>query len=223
MDNLELAKRLDFANHHSNSQPADIENLCREVLEKGFNSAFVNPCYVKLARQLVGTRAKVGTVVSFPLGQDTLAGKIALIHEAVAAGADELDVVPNIGLFLAGDEASFSKELKTLAEAAHHQSRPIIIKFIIETGLFDNLKNGRELVEKAAVLIRDSGADFVKICTGMGPRGASVGDVKLIREAVGNSIKIKAAGGVTTRAEAEALLTAGADRLGTSHAPEIIS
>lgn len=222
MDDHELAGHLDLANHHPQSTPEDIEVLCQKVTEFGFNSAFVNPCYVALAKSLLVNRTKVGTVVSFPLGQDTLNAKISAVNELVQVGADELDVVPNIGTLLTGDEDGFKAELQELVAVAH-QSRPVIIKFIIETGLFDNLDNGRELVKKAAVLIRDSGADFVKICTGMGPRGASVKDVNLVRQAVSNTIKVKAAGGIDTRAEALALLAAGADRIGTSHAVKIIS
>ncbi|MBU1327028.1 deoxyribose-phosphate aldolase [Patescibacteria group bacterium] len=218
-----LAQHLDFANHHASATPSDIHALCKGVMEYGFNSAFVNPCYITLARESLGNAAKVGTAIAFPLGQDTLSIKKTAVNEAVMLGADELDIVPNIGAFLAGEDDAFYAELKAIVESTHMVGKPVVVKFIIETGFFDKLADGKTRIQKASRLIQGSGADFVKICSGMGPRGASVEDVKLVREAVGATMKIKVAGGIDTLREAEELINAGADRIGTSHAIEIVT
>ena len=101
-----FAHYLDFANHHADATPADIEKLCNDVVGYGFHAAFVNACYISFVRRglakLKKESVRVGTVISFPLGQDTIAAKVAAVNEAVQLGADELDVVPNIGTFLSG-------------------------------------------------------------------------------------------------------------------------
>lgn len=227
----DLAQKLDFANHRANATRADIEALCRGVVTYGFHSAFVNPVYVPMAKKLIGDKASVGTVVSFPLGQDSLAVKIQAAGEAIAAGADELDIVPNFASFLEGRDGQYLSEMKELVSAIRQRKPNTIVKFIIDTGFLLNdpsvlsaeeLTHAESLVRKAALLIRDSGADFVKVGSGWGPRGASVRDITVVREAVGTTIKVKAAGGIDTYQEAVALIEAGCDRLGTSHAVEII-
>lgn len=228
-----IASHLDLANHHPDATPEDIKNVCQKVLTYGFNGGFVNPCYIALARVELGDRAKVGTAFSFPLGQDTLDMKLFAAREAIRLGADELDVVPNNGLLLT--ETGFGQyrdELKAIVEAARGARVDIVVKFIIETGLFlieettastDEKDRGEFLIKRAAEAILASGADFVKICSGMGKRGASLNDVRLVKEAIGNApIKIKVAGGIDTIEEAQAFLDAGAHRIGTSKAVEIM-
>lgn len=218
-----LAQYLDFANHHANATPSDIRTLCKGVVEYGFNSAFVNSCYITLAREFLGNAAKVGTAIAFPLGQDTLPIKKTAVNVAVMLGADELDIVPNIGMFLAGEDDAFFAEMKELVESAHMVGKPVVLKFIIETGYFDALPHGSQRIQEASRLIQASGADFVKICSGMGKRGASVADVRLVRKAVGPDMLIKAAGGIDTLEEAQSIIEAGANRIGTSHAIEIVT
>ncbi len=218
-----LAPSLDFANHHANSTPADIRKLCDEVMQYGFHAAFVNPAYVSLAKEYLGKKAPVGTVVSFPLGQDTQALKMAITNNAVSQGVDELDVVPNIGTFLAGDENAFLSELSHIIESAHMLSRPIIVKFILEPGYFDKLPDRKTKLARAAELILASGADYVKIGSGMGPRNPTLEDLSIVKEVVGTRIKIKVAGGIETREQAKAFLDAGAYHLGTSHAIDIVT
>lgn len=212
-----LEKYLDFANHHQDATPEDIERLCRSVAEHGFHSAFVNPCYVSLARKLLGPDGVVGTVVSFPLGQDTTKAKVASSCESVKNGADELDISMNVGLFKAGQDADVLSEMKEIVARVKEVSSRVIVKFIIETGLLED-----EEIKKAAELVVRSGADFVKTNSGWGPREASLADVALIREVVGDKVKIKVAGGIDTYQEAISFIEAGAHRIGTSHAPEII-
>lgn len=214
-----LASHLDLANHHADATPEDIRALCANVVKYGFNAAFVNPCYVSFARRVLAKQAKVGTVISFPLGQDMLDTKIFALRDAIKLGADELDIAPNNGLLLSeGGFGQYREELLTMVQAARTERQDIIVKFIIETGFLEEI-----LIKRAAEAILASGADFVKICSGMGPRGASLEDVKLVREAIGNApIKIKVAGGIDTIEEVRSFLAAGAQRIGTSKAVEIV-
>lgn len=217
----DLARHLDFANHHANSTPDDIKKLCRDVVTYGFHTAFVNATYVRLAKSEVGNAAKVGCVISFPLGQDATASKMAAANTAVADGADELDVVPNIGLYVSGDQEGFLKDMSQVVEAARVYGKPVVVKFILDPGYFDDLPNKKAAMQDVARLIQQSGADFVKIGSGLGPRGPKVSDVLIVREAV-PEMAIKVAGGIDTKEEALAMLAAGASRIGTSHAIDIV-
>jgi len=215
---MNIAKYLDFANHHPEATPAQIRDLCQKVKKFGFHSAFVNPCYISLAKEYLEDKFPVGTVISFPLGQDTRDGKVLLAIETTRKGADELDVMMNVGLFKAEKYKEVLEEMKAVNFAAKEIRRNVIVKFIIETGFLTN-----EEIKKASELVLKSGADFVKTCSGWGPRGARLKDVKLIREAIGDKIKIKVAGGINTYQEAVDFINAGANRIGTSRAIEIIT
>jgi len=217
MDVKLLASCLDLANHHPESTPEEIKDLCQKVREYDFHAAFVNICYVPLAKESLGGKGAVGTVVSFPLGQDGKEVKILAAAEAVKRGADELDVSANVGLFKAGKSEEVLAEMRAIVEKVKGISQLVVVKFIIETGLLTD-----EEIKKFSLLVLRSGADFVKTCSGMGPRGASLRDVSLIREVVADKIKIKVAGGIDTVKEAEDFIAAGADRIGTSKAVEII-
>lgn len=222
MDRATLVKYLDLANHHAEASYDDIEVLCDHVAKYGFNAAFVNPFYIssaqKYAYEILKKKIKIGTAISFPLGQETLATKIASALEAVKNGADEIDVSTNTGLLNFGQDELYSEELKQIVEAVKNQRKETVVKFIIETGLV--LFEDR--IKKAAEMILRSGADFVKVCSGMGPRGASLKDVELVKSVVGDKIKIKVAGGIDTLKEATDFIQAGVSRIGTSKAIEII-
>ena len=217
MDQKRLAAHLDLANHHPDATPEQIKSLCQKVKQFGFNSAFLNPCYVKLARELMAEKGRVGTVIAFPLGQDKTDVKILGAIEATRSGADELDVSLNIGWFKAGKKDEVLKEAQKIVEAAKNIKKGVIVKFIIETGLLND-----EEIKEISQLVLKSGADFIKTCSGMGPRGASLKDVGLIKAAIGDKIKIKVAGGIYTQAQALAFIKEGADQIGTSKAVEII-
>jgi len=231
MDHISPAA-LDFANHHANATREDIRILCKSVLAHGFNSAFVNPVHVAYAHSLMEGKGKVGTVVSFPLGQDVREVKILALQTAIGDGADELDIVPDSSLIMTDRYDEFEAELRALVNAARTVRESIIVKFIIETGLFvpehfltlntPEITKGREQIVNASKCIERSGADFVKICSGMAKRGVSVDDVTLIRSIVSPKMKVKGAGGVDTKEEALAILAAGANRIGTSHAPKLV-
>lgn len=211
---LKLSSYLDLANHHADATPDQIKQLCANVIKYKFNAAFVNPLYVPFAKSL---GVKVGTVISFPLGQDALDIKLAAAKKAAADGADELDISANVALFKTAYWDQAAAEMTQLVTAAKAVNSHIIIKFIIETGYLTSNE-----IKQASVCVLNAGADFVKTCSGMGPRGATREDVRLIRQAVGNKIKLKVAGGIATHAQALAFIQAGTDRIGTSKAVEIV-
>lgn len=214
-----IAPYLDFANHHQNSTHKDIEELCAKVIKYGFNSAFVNPYFVKFAKEKLAGKAKVGTVISFPLGQELPSIKVASAQEAVMAGADEIDVVLNVGLIKEGLWDESFAEMKAIAHAAKGVKKDVVVKFIPEVSYLTP-----DEIKKVATLIADSGADFFKTSSGSvgGSRGPEVNDIKLVREVVGDRLKIKVVGGITTFDQAKTFIDAGADRIGTSHAVEIV-
>jgi deoxyribose-phosphate aldolase len=217
MNQTEFAQYLDFANHRPNATFSDIQKLCASVKKFGFHTAFVNPCYIALAREfLFGTKSKIGTVVAFPLGQETTDIKNLATLKAVNEGADELDICMNVGWFKAGKLTAVKNEMRKLVDTAKSVKLKTIVKFIIETGYL----TGNE-IRQASKLVMESGADFVKTCSGMGPRGAKLEDVSLIKGVVGDRVRIKAAGGITTLQQVKDFLEWGADRIGTSHAVEI--
>jgi deoxyribose-phosphate aldolase len=213
----DIAKCLDLANHRADATEAQILELCRKVVEMGFNSAFVNPHYIEFIRENFGGKLKVGTVVSFPLGQELLNIKLAMARAALTSGADELDVSLNVGYIKEGNWEKSFEEMKEIVMAVREISVGKVVKFIPENGYLTE-----DEIKKTAELILKSGADFYKTCSGMGPRGAEVSDVTIVRSVVGDKLKIKVAGGVTTREDAEKFIAAGADRIGTSHAVEIV-
>jgi deoxyribose-phosphate aldolase len=217
MDKKNLAGFIDFANHHADATPGQIKELCQKVKDHRFHSAFVNPCYISLAKEILD-KGLVGTVIAFPLGQETRDAKVFNSIEAARKGADELDISINIGLFKAGKTILVLEEMKAVVAAVKNIRKNLVIKFIIETGFL----TGPE-IKAASQLVVQAGADFIKTSSGLGPRGASLKDVELIRKAIGDQAKIKVAGGVDTFQEAADFLKAGADRIGTSHAMEIIN
>jgi len=159
----------------------------------------------------------VGTVISFPLGQEMKDIKVLSAIEAVNQGANELDISMNVGLFKEGKTDLVLAEMETIVKVVKTLKKSTLVKFIIETGLLTE-----EEIKKASQLVLKSGADFVKTCSGMGPRGASLKDVELIKSMVGGRIKIKVAGGIDTYQEAIDFINAGVDRIGTSKAIEIL-
>jgi deoxyribose-phosphate aldolase len=218
MDKSTLSQYLDFANHHQEATPEDIRQLCQKVAEYHLHAAFVNPFYVPFAKDfLKEVNGLVGTVIAFPLGQETKDIKVLSAIKAVKDGADELDISMNVGLFKAGKIQEVLEEMKSIFTSVKEIKKTTIVKFIIETGLLSD-----EEIKKAAGLVLESGADFVKTSSGWGPRGASLKDVELIKGVVGDKIKIKVAGGIDTLKEVLDFINAGVGRIGTSKAVEII-
>jgi len=204
----------------------DILALCEEAKENGFISVCINPAYVPLAgSNLDGSGVRVCTVVGFPLGATTTATKAAEAAEAVRSGADEIDMVMNIGALKGDRDDLVEKDIRAVVEAAREayakravsMARPVqagarvIVKVIIEACYLTD----EEKVRACQAAVR-AGADFVKTSTGFGSGGATVEDVRLMRRTVGPSVGVKAAGGVRTLRDAEAMIEAGANRIGAS-------
>jgi deoxyribose-phosphate aldolase len=204
----ELARLIDHTLLRATATPADIDLLCGEAVQYGFHSVCVNPCHVtRAAAFLKDTEVKVCSVIDFPLGAGTLGIKALEGMEAVRNGAHELDVVMNIGLFKARMYEAVALELFDFIRL----SPDAVHKVIIETCyLTDAEKAG------AAKLVSELGAEFVKTSTGLGPSGATVEDIALIKENIDQSTKIKASGGVRDLDTLISMVKAGAERIGTS-------
>ncbi len=208
---MNLAPYIDHTLLKPDATPTQIRQLCAEAAEHHFASVCVPPCYVRLAAEaLHGSGVPVCTVVGFPLGYALAKAKFFEAHLALADGATELDMVINVGALKAGELAEVEEEIGQLAELCHF--RGAILKVIIETALLTDAE-----IVTACRLCAEAGADFVKTSTGFASRGASVADIALMRQSLPDGIRIKAAGGIRTRALALALVAAGADRLGSSN------
>ena len=205
---MNLAKYIDYTLLKATATPADIEKLCQEAHQYGFFSVCVNSSYVPLAAQLLkGTDVKVCTVVGFPLGAMSTQGKLYETSTALAQGADEIDMVINLGLFLSGQTAKVLDEIALLKQ----ETADKVLKVIIETCYLND--DQKRLASQICV---DAGADFVKTSTGFGTGGATLADVQLIKEVVGDRAKIKASGGIRNRETALKYIVLGLSRIGAS-------
>ncbi len=212
-----IASFIDHTLLKPDAKPAQIEQLCAEAREHGFTSVCVNPSFVPLCVELLkGTAVAVCTVIGFPLGATSTAAKVAEAEEAIAQGAREVDMVIPIGWLKAGDQEYVSKDIAAVVKAAHEGQA--ICKVIIETALL----NDDEKVA-ACRIAAQAGADFVKTSTGFANDGATIADVALMRRTVGQSVGVKASGGIRSLADAEAMIAAGANRLGTSAGVAIVA
>ncbi len=204
-----LASTVDHTVLKPETSRKTIEKFCKEAIEWKFASVCVNPTHVKLAASLLkGTDVKVCTVIGFPLGANTSFVKAAETRDAIANGAQEVDMVINIGALKDGDYDLISRDIKAVVDAAAGQAK---VKVIIETCLLTE----QEKI-KACLLAKSVGADFVKTSTGMSTGGATVEDITLMRKTVGPQMGVKASTGVNDREIALNLIRAGATRLGTS-------
>ena len=205
---MDIAKYIDYTLLKATATPADIEKLCKEALEYGFYSVCVNSGYVPLAAQLLkDTDTKVCTVVGFPLGAMSTQAKLYETSVALTQGAQEIDMVLNVGLFLSGNVAKVLDEIALLKQETGDR----VLKVIIETCYLND--DQKRLASQVCV---DAGADFVKTSTGFGTGGATLADVQLIREIVGDRAKIKASGGIRDKQTALQYISLGVDRIGAS-------
>jgi len=195
----------------------EIAALVRDAREYGFHAVCVNPFYVRLTKRLLeGSGVKVCTVIGFPLGA-TLPGVKAREAEIVGrAGADEVDMVINIGALKSGMDDIVYDDIRAVVRSFKSVVPKGVVKVILEVGLLS-----REEIEAACLAAEEAGADFVKTCTGFGPRGATVEDVALLKRLVGGRLGIKAAGGIRSYEQALRLIEAGATRIGTSSGVKI--
>lgn len=186
---------------------AQIKKLCDEGMEYGTASVCIPPSYVKQAKEYVGDKLKICTVIGFPNGYNTTAVKVFETQDAIAGGADEIDMVINIGALKDGREGQVCDEIKKIKAACGDK----ILKVIIETCL---------LTEEEKILackwVTKSGADYIKTSTGFSKAGATLEDVRLMKKHVGANVLVKAAGGISGLEDAQNFLDEGASRLGTS-------
>ena len=211
----DVARAIDHTLLKPEATPEEVRRLCDEARKYSFASVCVNPGYVPLACSVLGgTVVKVVAVVGFPLGATSPASKAYEACEAVAAGADEIDMVINIGALKALDYRVVFDDIRMVVESA----RPAPVKVILETSKLDD-----EDKIAACALAKVAGAAFVKTSTGFGGGGATLEDVALMRRVVGPSLGVKASGGVRTREQAEAMLAAGATRIGASASVAIVT
>ena len=206
--NMAIQRFIDHTLLAADATKEKIEKLCKEALEYHFASVCVNSCWVKLASEILsGSDVAVCTVVGFPLGAMDTESKAYEAEKAVADGADEIDMVINIGYLRSGMDDEVLCDIKAVREACLGK----VLKVIIEACLLTDEEKIR-----ACRLAEEAGADFVKTSTGFSSGGAAVADVALMRKAVGGRLKVKAAGGIRTLADARAMIGAGASRIGAS-------
>ncbi len=216
MNPRDIARTIDHTNLKPDATAAQIEKLCAEAREYGFASVCVNPCRIALAAKLLeGSGVTPCCVVGFPLGAIPSESKAAETAVAVRNGAREVDMVINIGAAKDGDWALVERDIAAVKAACGDAAK---LKVIIECCLLTD----EEKVEACRAAVRAK-ADFVKTSTGFSRGGATVGDVALMRRTVGPDVGVKAAGGIHNRAEAEAMLEAGANRLGASSGIAIVT
>src|SRR6266481_2614394 len=204
-----LAAILDHTLLKPESTSAEVERLCREALDYGFACVMLNPTYIALASSfLAGTGVKIGCVVGFPFGANTTNVKRYEALDAIRLGAHEVDMVMNIGALKSGDRVRVQADMRGMVQIAHDNGA--ILKITIETALLS-------LEEKilACQLAVAAGADFVKSSTGFSHAGAVPADISLMRGVVGEKLGVKASGGIRTFEDAQTMVEAGANRIGT--------
>ena len=212
-----LAKTIDHTLLKAIGTADQVRELCIEAKKYGFASVCVNPSWVPLcARELAGSEVMVCTVIGFPLGANSSEIKAAEAKLAVTQGAKEVDMVINLGLAKAGDWKGVEEDIRSVVAAA--APAKATVKVIIETCYLTDVEK-----VKACQAAAKAGAQFVKTSTGFGTGGASPEDVKLMKKTVGDSLKVKASGGIRSYHDAILMLDAGADRIGASSGVAIIS
>lgn len=212
MNIKDILKKCDHTLLKQTATWAEIKGICDEGIKYGVASVCIPPCYVKSAKQYVGDKVPVCTVIGFPNGYNTTDVKAYETERAITDGADEIDMVINIGKVKESDYNAVKEEISAVKKACKGK----ILKVIIETCLLTD--------EEKTVLcgiVTEAGAEYIKTSTGFSLGGATLGDIKLFSENIGKDVKIKAAGGISTVEDAEKFIEAGADRLGTSRIVKI--
>lgn len=215
-----IASSIDHTLLRPEATAADIRKICKEAIEYCFASVCVNPYWVPLvASELAGSPVKVCTVVGFPLGANMTASKVAETESAIRAGAQEIDMVLNIGELRGGNFDAVHEDIRAVVDAAHQgRAHPkAIVKVILETALLDDKQKAI-----ACTLAKIAGAEFVKTSTGFAAQGATAHDVALMRRVVGAEMGVKASGGIRTLEDLKSMVAAGASRIGASASVKIV-
>jgi len=219
----QFAKLMDSTLLKPTATRADILRLCEEAVQYHFATVVVFPFWLPVARRaLEGSDVKPATVIGFPFGASGRAVKLYEARTAVTQGAKEIDVVINISALKSGERGIVETEVREIVDAARltgmtQDAKRTVVKFIIECYYLTD-----EEKRIACEIIRDAGGDFVKTSTGTAPGGATVEDIRLIRNVVGPDVGVKAAGGIRTTEQAMEMLDAGASRIGTSNAAAVV-
>ncbi len=212
---MEIGKYIDHTNLNMDATAKDIAKLCQEAMEYNFESVCVHPCYVALAKELLeATNIRVCTVVGFPLGMNTPKTKAFEAIEAVEMGADEIDMVINVGALKDKDYKYLQMEIEDIRDSIDGK----VLKVIIETSLLTE----KEII-KMTEICNNTFVNFIKTSTGFGKRGASLEDVKIINDHKNEILEIKASGGIDTYEKMSKLIEAGATRIGTSNSVNIVN
>ena len=213
MTEKEIMRHVDHTQLKAFATWEDIKKLCDEAVEYQTASVCIPPCYIQRVKEAYGEQINICTVVGFPLGYSVTETKIAETKKALEDGASEIDMVINISDVKNGDYAAVEKEIAALKEVVGDK----ILKVIIETCYLTE-------EEKIAMCkaVTAAGADYIKTSTGFGTAGATISDIRLFKENIGEHVKMKAAGGVKTVEDLEAFLQEGCDRIGTSSAVKLI-
>lgn len=210
-----IASYIDHTLLKPESTKEQVIQLCKEAAEYEFASVCVNPSYVETAAaELKSSKVKVCTVIGFPLGASTSQTKAFETKDAIEKGAEEIDMVVNIGAIKSGDSELVKADIQAVVEAAKGKA---IVKVIIEASLLTD-----EEKVLASRLSKEAGADFVKTSTGFSTGGATIEDVKLMRETVGAELGVKASGGVRSLEDVQGMIDAGASRIGASSGVQIM-
>lgn len=211
---MEINRMIDHTLLKPESTREQIKSLCDEALEYNFKSVCINPFWVSYANDILkDSEVSVCTVIGFPLGANTTSMKATEAREAILNGADEVDMVINVGLLKSKEYDLVEEDIKAVVE----ESKDKIVKVIIETCLLSD-----EEIVKACEISMKSGADFVKTSTGFNSAGAKAQDVNLMRKTVGDTLGVKASGGIRDLKTAREMIENGASRLGVSAGIEII-
>lgn len=211
----QLAGMMDHTFLKAYATDADFEKLCGEAKENGFAMVAINSVPVKLCKKLLeGTKVHVGAAISFPLGQTAIETKAFETEKAIADGADEIDYVLNIGELKMGNDDYIRKEMEIIVEICRkHQ--------VLSKVIFENCYLTKEEIKRAALIAKEVKPDFIKTSTGFGTSGATAEDVRLMKETVGEEVKVKAAGGIRDWETCRQMIDAGAERIGTSNSIKI--
>ena len=212
----ELCRLFDHTFLKAYAQRADFEKLCNEAKEYGFAMVAINSAPVALCKEfLKGTDVHVGAAIGFPLGQTDIQTKCFETKNAIEDGADEIDYVLNVGKLKDGDLAYIREEMEAIVGICRQNG--VLVKVI-----FENCYLTKDEIVAAAKIAKQVKPDFIKTSTGFGTGGATVEDVKLMKETVGNEVKVKAAGGIRNWSACKAMIEAGAERIGTSASLQIL-
>ena len=216
LDQDKLCQLFDHTFLKAYAKRSDFEKLCAEAKQYHFKMVAINSYPVPLCKKLLeGTDIHIGAAISFPLGQTSIEVKCFETKKAIEEGADEIDYVLNVGKLKDGDLQYIEEEMKAITDICHQNK--ILVKVI-----FENCYLSKEEIKQAALIAKKVKPDFIKTSTGFGTSGATVEDVKLMKETVGEKVKVKAAGGIRDWDTCKKMLEAGAERIGTSASIEIL-